>query len=135
MRSCHSTITPPLVQACAQRRLQQHLRLPDYSRACTAPALWTLLLYAAAPITSLAAACAALPRAPPAPPAHAPLLAPLPACPELQRRLNRALQGDLPRALRRRPQPLAIDLTLVPYHGQPQRDPGEVYRSQPKAGT
>src|SRR5262249_17327268 len=48
---------------------------------------------------------------------------------------NRALQGDLPKALRRRRQPLAIDLKLVPYHGQPLRDADEVYRSQARDGT
>ena len=44
------------------------------------------------------------------------------------------MQGDLPRCLRRRP-PLAIDLHLVPYHGQPLRDAQEVYRSKAKDGT
>ena len=30
---------------------------------------------------------------------------------------------------------LAVDLTLIPYHGQPESDPKEVYRSKAKAGT
>jgi putative transposase len=54
---------------------------------------------------------------------------------ELQRRANRALQGDLPRALRRRRQPVAIDLHLTPYHGQPLHDEDEVYRSKARDGT
>jgi putative transposase len=54
---------------------------------------------------------------------------------ELQRRANRALRGDLPRALRRRRQPVAIDLHLVPYHGMPLRDQDEVYRSEARDGT
>ena len=37
--------------------------------------------------------------------------------------------------MRRRRQPLAIDLHLVPYHGEPLRDVAEVYRSQAKSGT
>jgi hypothetical protein len=41
----------------------------------------------------------------------------------------------LPRALRRRPQRPAIDLTLIPYHGGPFRDPAEVYRGSAKDGT
>jgi hypothetical protein len=53
----------------------------------------------------------------------------------LQRRLNAALAGDLPRAVRRRPQRLAADLVLIPYHGQPLRDPEEIYRSRAKSGT
>jgi len=67
--------------------------------------------------------------------AHDALLATLPPYAQLQRRLNRALQGDLPQALRRRRQPLAIDLTLIPYHGKPQKDHDEIYRSQAKSGT
>jgi putative transposase len=96
--------------------------------------LWALLFYAASRITSLAAACAALLLAPSDTAVHDALLATLPVLAELQRRVNRALQGDLPKALRRR-QPLAIDLHLVPYHGLPLHDPAEVYRSQAKSGT
>jgi putative transposase len=62
-------------------------------------------------------------------------MATLPNSAELQRRLNRALQGDLPKALRHRRQPLAIDLILIPYHGEPLQDTSEVYRSQAKSGT
>jgi hypothetical protein len=67
--------------------------------------------------------------------AHDALLAGLPAFAELQRRLNRALQGDLPKCLRRRRQPLAIDLTLIPYHGAPMHHVSEIYRSHAKSGT
>jgi len=62
-------------------------------------------------------------------------LATLPDYVELQRRVNHALQGNLPKALRRRRQPLAIDLKLVPYHGQPLASDDEVYRSQARDGT
>jgi putative transposase len=62
-------------------------------------------------------------------------LAGLPDYAELQRRLNRALQGDLPNALRRQRQPLAIDLILIPYHGLHLNDPNEIYRGQAKSGT
>ena len=54
---------------------------------------------------------------------------------ELQRRLNAALAGNLPRTLRRSPQRMAADLVLIPYHGQPQHDPDEIYRSEAKSGT
>src|SRR5262249_37899466 len=39
-----------------------------------------------------------------------------------------------PRALRRGRWVVAVDLTLIPYHGRPFRDPAEVYRGQPKGG-
>ncbi len=66
--------------------------------------------------------------------AHDASLATWPPTHEPQRRVNRALRADLPRCLRRR-QPLAIDLDLVPYHGQPLHDESEVSRSQAKDGT
>jgi hypothetical protein len=43
--------------------------------------------------------------------------------------------SDLPKALRRKKQRLAIDLHLQPYYGEPLKDPEEIYRSQAKAGT
>jgi hypothetical protein len=63
------------------------------------------------------------------------LYACLPEFAELQRQLNRALAGRLPRAVRRRRQRLAIDLTLIPSHGAPFQDPNEVYRGLAKDGT
>jgi putative transposase len=97
--------------------------------------MWAVLLYAACRVTSLAAACTSLRHAPSDSALHDALLASLPETHELQRRINRALQGDLPRCLRRRRQPLAIDLHLVPYHGQPLRHAQEIYRSKAKSGT
>ena len=135
MRHSHSTVTPAAVRAHAQHLCQQHLRLQDHGPKCTAGRLWTVLFYAASRISSIAAACTALLRAPSDTAVHDALVATLPETRELQRRVNRALQGDLPRCLRRRRQPLAIDLHLVPYHGQPLLSPAEVYRSQAKSGT
>jgi hypothetical protein len=135
MRQPHYPLTPARVQAHTQDVLQKHLRLKDHGPKCRAPMLWSVLLYAAVRITSLAAACAGLRDAPSDTAVHDALLAGLPAFAELQRRLNRALQGDLPKALRRKPQPLAIDLILIPYHGQHLLDPNEIYRSQAKSGT
>jgi hypothetical protein len=129
------TLTARDVQAHAAHVCQQHLGLRDHGPKCTAPVLLTVLFYAAARISSLAAACKTLLQAPCYQAVHDALLATLPSLQELQRRLNRALQGDLPEALRRRRQPLAIDLHLVPYHGQPLHDEDEVYRSQAKSGT
>jgi len=59
-------------------------------------------------------------------------------CPEptpLEQRLNRLFAAQLPKGLHKRPQRVAIDLTLVPYHGQPPQRPTELYRSQAKSGT
>jgi Transposase DDE domain len=135
MRQRHYTLTPAAVRAHAQLLCQKHLRLADHGPKCTAGLLWAVLLWAASRISSIAAACAALRDAPSDSAFHAALAATLPALAELQRRVNRALQGDLPRCLRRRRQPLAIDLHLVPYHGQPLHDEPEVYRSAARDGT
>jgi Transposase DDE domain len=135
MRRPQYTITSRAVHDHAAQLCQRHLRLQDHGSKCTAHTLLTLLFYAAARLASLAAVCAALSKAPSDTAVRTALLATLPALHELQRRLNRALQGDLPRALRRRRQPLAIDLTLLPYHGEPLADPREVYRSKAKEGT
>jgi Transposase DDE domain len=135
MRILEYTLTPRHVQDHAARLCQLHLRLRDHGPKCTAGLLVAVLFYAAARITSLAAACTSLLRAPSYQAVHDALLATLPVIAELQRRLNRALQGDLPKALRRRRQPLAIDLHLVPYHGSPLHSADEVYRSKAKQGT
>jgi hypothetical protein len=134
MRTPQYTVTPQDVQAHTARLCRGHLRLRDHGPTCTATMLLTVLCYAAARITSLAAACKAPVAAPCYQAAHDALLATLPPIRELQRRLNRALQGDLPKTLRRR-QPLAIDLHLIPYHGQPLHDADEVYRSKAKPGA
>jgi putative transposase len=135
MRRCHSTLTPAAVHRLAIARVQPHLRLADHGPKCTAHVVLSLVLWAAARVTSLAAACAALRRGPSDQAARNALFATLPAVAELTRRLNRALAGGLPKALTRRAQPVAIDLTLIPYYGSPAADPGELYRGRKKAGT
>jgi len=135
MRKDQYTLTPQHVQAHAAQLCQQHLRLRDHGPKCTAATLLTVLFYAAARVTALTAACKALVQAPCYQAAHDALLATLPPIQQLQLRLNRALQGDLPKALRRRRQPLAIDLHLIPYHGQPLHDEDEVCRGKAKSGT
>jgi Transposase DDE domain len=135
MRHRQYTLTSLHVHAHATHLIQKHVRLRDHGPKSLAWTLGTVLFYAASRITSLAAACAALRDAPSDTTVHDALLATLPNSAELQRRLNRALQGDLPNALRRRRQPLAVDLTLLPYHGQPLKDLSEVFRSKAKSGT
>jgi hypothetical protein len=135
MRQDQYTITPRDIHHHAAQLCQRYLHCRDHGPICTAVNLLTVLFYAAARLISRAAACASLRDAPSDSAMHAALMATLPDIPELQRRLNRALQGDLPRALRRRRQPLAIDLILIPYHGEPLKDASEVYRGQAKSGT
>jgi hypothetical protein len=128
-------LTSRAVQERAAALLQQHLGLHDHSTRCTAAVLLHVLFAAAARLVSVFAACKRLRDAPSDQTIRNALCATLPDYAELQRRVQRALTGDLPKALRRRRQRLAIDLTLIPYHGQPLADPSELYRGQPKSGT
>src|SRR5262245_20889466 len=135
MRPPHHILDRNKAHRLAAEHLQAHLKFKDYKRKTSAHVLWSLLLAAAARITSLSDTCQRLRDAPSDETARKALLATLPDYAELQRRLNAALAGHLPKALRRRLQRLAIDLTLIPYHGQPFRDLEEIYRSQAKSGT
>ena len=135
IRPKNFTLTAPQVHRCAAVVLQDHLKLGDHGPKCRASLLFTLLLYAAARITSLSDACKALRDAPSDEAARLALITTLPDFAELQRRLNAALADSLPRTLRRSPQRMAADLVVIPYHGQPQHDPDKIYRSEAKSGT
>jgi hypothetical protein len=135
MRPQNPTLDSNQVHRAAAEHLQTHLQFKDYKRKTSAPVLWSLLLAAAARITSLSDACQRLRDAPSDETARKALLATLPDYAALQRQLNAALGGHLPKALRKQHQRLAIDLTLIPYHGEPFRDLSEIYRGQAKDGT
>src|SRR5512138_2350873 len=135
MRPPHHILDRRQVHHAAAEHLQAHLRFQDYKRKTSAQVLWSLLLAAAARITSLSDACQRLRDAPSDETARKALLATLPDYATLQRQLNTALAGHLPKTLRKRLQRLAIDLTLIPYHGEPFRDAREIYRGQAKSGT
>jgi Transposase DDE domain len=135
MRPPHHILDRKKVHRLAAEHLQAHLKFKDYKRKTSAHVLWSLLLAAAARITSLSDACGRLDDVPSDETARKALLATLPDYAVLQRQLNAALAGHLPEALRKHLQRLAIDLTLIPYHGQPFRDRNEIYRGQAKDGT
>src|SRR4051812_43568385 len=135
MRPPHRILNRKQVHRLAAEHLQAHLKFKGYHRKTSAHVLWSLLLAAAARVTSLSDACQRLDDAPSDETARKALLASLPDYAVLQRQLNAALAGHLPKALRKHLQLLAIDLTLIPYHGKPFRDLDEVYRAQAKDGT
>jgi|DewCreStandDraft_4_1066084.scaffolds.fasta_scaffold67011_2 putative transposase len=139
MRKGHFTLRDKDVQEQAASLLQKHLRLKDHSPRTTVRVMCHVLFFAAATLTSIHASCQRLRGAPCDDTMHKALLATLPHFAELQRRINRALAALLPKMLKtqkkRQRVRLAIDLTLIPYHGQPQADPKEIYRSKAKDGT
>lgn len=128
-------VTKDEVHGYANLWLSSALRLEYEGTKCTASTLMQVLLIAAARVVSIFAACRDLAGAPSDQTIRNALAATLPEMAELQRRLNRALVTKLPKALRRKARMIAIDLTLIPYHGQPLEDEKEVYRSSPKSGT
>jgi Transposase DDE domain len=135
MRCAHFTVTPAAVHRQATDLLLAFLRLADHGPKCTAPVLLSLLFAAAAHTTSLFAVCCRFRNGPSDEAARQALLATLPEAVQLQRRLNQAMAATLHKKLRGRRHPLACDLTLIAYHGQPFRDPREIYRGQAKHGT
>jgi Transposase DDE domain len=136
MRPTQYTVTPQDVEQCATTILQEAFELPD-RRKCRASVLWHIVLYAAARITSLFDACARLQHAPSDDAVRKALVAGLPPLDELEERLNTALLDCLPPRMLKKPRHwrLALDLTLIPYHGQPHRDLREIYRGAAKSGT
>jgi len=135
MRKAHYTVRDRDVQEHAESLIRKHLGLSDFSKKCSSSILLQVVFAATARLTSIFAACLHLKDAPSCETIRKALLATLPEYAELQRAVNRALAGDLPKALRRKKQRLAIDLHLVPYYGEPDKDPKEIYRSQAKDGT
>jgi len=135
MRQGHYTLKGKDVQEHAANLLQRFLRLVDHGPKCTVQVVLHVLFYAASRVVSIYAACQRLCDAPCDSAMFAALVAMMPEYAELQRRVNRTLAADVPKAMRRRLQRLAIDLTLIPYHGEPLADPKEVYRGLAKSGT
>jgi putative transposase len=129
------SVTAREVHERAVAVLQDHVRLPDKSPRCLATTVWSVLLFAAARLRSVHDACGRLRDVPCDDTVRAALVAGLPEEQELTRRLVRSLADGLPRDFLRRRQPLAVDLTLLPYHGEPFADPREVYRGEAQSGT
>jgi hypothetical protein len=128
-------LTKSEVYGYAEDWLEAALRLECRGYKCTTSVLLQVLLIAAARVVSLFAACRSLADAPSDQTIRNALAVTLPEINELQRRLNLALVTRVPKALRRKSRMVAIDLTLIPYHGQPAYDPKEIFRGEPKSGT
>jgi putative transposase len=129
------TLTSAYVQQQAADLLRSCLQLHDYGRCCPVSTVLAVIFTACARLGSLFAAGRRLLGAPSHETIRQAVRANLSDRDTLLRRLNAALTAGLSRALRRRPQPLAVDLTLIPYHGQHAHDPRELVRGQAKSGT
>jgi hypothetical protein len=96
----------------------------------------SIVLRAAARSISIPAACRDLAKAPSDHAVMTVLEDGLPkTLPVLERRLNEALTGPLPRAMRRRAWEIVIDWHLQPYYGRANKSRNELYYGQRKQGT
>lgn len=134
-KSVTRKITAGEVSSHAKRWIQPHLKFTDCGPKCTVSVIFGVLLIAAAKLCSLFAACRDLADAPTDQAIRNALNSLLPEIAELERRLNAALQAPVPAIVFRRRRDTAVDLTLIPYHGQPDQNPDELYHSLAKSGT
>lgn len=134
MRKSIDPLTPDQVYRYAVNAFQPHLKLGGTKKALGSMIL-TVLFAAAARVSSLSDTCRRLRDVPDEHAVADALYSTLPEYNVLRRRVQAALSGHLPKALRRRPQIVALDLTLLPYYGADAKANPLVVRSKAKKGT
>jgi hypothetical protein len=134
MRKSVDPLTPARVYRYAVQAFQPHLQLRD-TRKVAGETILTVLFAAAARVSSLSDTCRLLRDVPDEHVVASALYDSLPASKVLQRRVQKALQGHLPKALRRRPQVVALDVTLLPYYGADRKTNPHIVRGKAKRGT
>lgn len=134
MDSSHS-ISQAEVHDLSHAVFQTCLNFADYGRKCSASTLVSMLLFGACQAASISAVCRRLAGFPSDETARKALLANLPNAGELERRLNAGLSDRLPKRLKKKQQPIAIDYSDLPYYGQPQSDPRQIRRGRAQKGT
>jgi Transposase DDE domain len=134
MRPIHYRVTSTNVTSMVVSHVQQALGLVDFGTRVRAHLLAQLLIAASIRRGSLSAACQDRCGLPSDETIRRALRANLPDdIAELEQQLASQLVTHVPRGIHRRPRPLAIDLTLIPFYGDP-KTPG-LFRGQAKQGT
>lgn len=134
-RTSHS-INSQEVHQCALNWLLEAKLLKDHGWLCTATVVWGIVLRAATRMISVAAAVRDLADAPSGQAVLDALADGLPkTLSVLEKRLNGALTGPLPRRMRRGSREVAIDFHLVPYYGTPHKSRNEIYYGKSQRGT
>ena len=113
--------------------VRPYLPLDLQNTRITAEDIIAILGYASANRISMDAACHELKEVASANRLREVLAQALPDLVTLQRALNTILRAQTPRFVKKgkRAYYIAIDLTLIPYHGEPYADEKEIVRSQP----
>lgn len=131
------------VREAALRILETHLPLDIQGWDLDDRKLWDILIYASVTGTSIESACNELSDTPSGNTVREHLngafLHSRFEVMALEEELNEALGSQLPKRLLRRfpvtAYEISIDLTEIPYHGQPDQDSDEIRRSQARSGT
>jgi hypothetical protein len=136
-RHCYSrpTLFANEVHDQAAGVVQRFIHIDDHGPTCTARVLISVLFFAAACQKTINYACKRLSRAPTSQAARIALLATLPESQRLELRFNEAFASQVPKTARKRSRPIAIDLTLIPYYGEPKTDKRELRGGEAKRGT
>lgn len=133
------TLSSDEVLDFAQNALLKGVKLYINGRKCTIENICQIILKASAGQTSVSDVCDDLKDGPSGNAVLAQLHQALPQDMSqlwrLEAQLNRTLLINVPRRMLKVRCDLAIDLVLVPYHGQPAHDPEEVKRSVARDGT
>jgi putative transposase len=116
--------------------LKRHLPLTTAGRSWTQDDIYRILVDASVRASTVESACNELESAPDArtvffwiKPVESQDLR------QLENKLNQMLADRLPPRLNYRPRQVAIDFTLIPYHGKPAQEEEEIRHSRAKSGT
>ena len=119
--------------------LQEHLGLSIEGYKCNTLDVLRLLVAAAAERSSIESACSETETSPSGNRVREQLEEELPSTLEelrtLEAAFNEVLVDNLPPRILNRKHQAAIDLVLIPYHGQPDQDEREIRRGKAKQGT
>jgi hypothetical protein len=133
------TLSSDEVLDFAQDALLKGVKLYINGRKCTIENIYQIILKASAGQTSVSDVCDDLEDGPSGNAVLAQLHQALPQemgqLWRLEASLNRTLLINVPRRMLKVRCDMAIDLVLVPYHGQPAHDPEEIKRSLAREGT
>ena len=131
------TIRSEQVLKAFMKVVRKNLPLDLQNTRITAEDIISALAYANVHRLSIESACQELQDAPSGNRLREVLAEALPDRTEMQRALNRIFRQQLPPSVWKckRDFNIAIDLTLIPYHGQPYEDRKEIVRGMPKSGT
>ena len=147
MSKRHSQDTPPTLSQQMRQALvstlETHVPLNIQGRDLDDEMVWDILLYASVNGTTIESACNELAEVPSGNTVRPHLQEALePSCWgvfALEDQLNTTLQRQLPagvlRRRKRKGYEVGIDLTDIPYHGQPAQLPEEIRRGPAKSGT